>query len=998
MRTPTFADFFEAVHGFGPFPWQERMAEAVLAGDPPSAVTVPPGLGKTSALDAWVWALAIDLEQHGAQRTVPLRAVFVVDRRGIVDAAHDHAESIISALVEADDGPGAWARGQLMSSGVALRSPIEAVKMRGGVSWASRWMRQPDQPAVVTGTVDQFGSRFLFRGYGVSDRMRPIDAALVGTDAIVFLDEAHLSTALVGTVRDSVAMERQRSADLLSRPVTVVPMTATPGVDADVRTSLTVSDDDRNHPIASARLVNSKLARLVEVPSAVARKANDELAAAMADRAVSACGEGRAVLVVCNTIGLARMVHGLLLGKHGVADAHLSIGRGRDIDKEASRQRWWKRLKANRDGRTSDGGDGVVLVSTQTIEVGADLDVDVLVTEAAPLDALIQRFGRVDRLGELGVTRSTVMYHPVRSSPDHDLVYGGATSNTWNWLVEESNDEDAPVIDMGVSALTPRLERLHPLDRADLLAPLPEVPGLYPAIIDQLARTDPTNGIVFPVDTYLHGLARSEPKVSVLWRADLVGLETDDDVQVRLELLPPTTAEAVEVPLVHVLRFLAAAPVGGSLADLDAMASPEEPVDAPQKRPYDGPCCWAVRSDGDLAPIKHPRDVRPNDVLVMQSHVGGHDVFGWTGGRDDGEVPDVADLVASAAGSTRLRVDGDVFRSLGVVTPAVDVAVGGLHEVLRAGKSSEELSSRVESLLEALAEAAVRSPYAGSLKDLLDRLGSAKGWLTTRSKSTSAAGWVECVDLGDSSARVDAETFGDEWVAVLHGPRPRRVALEAVIDVDDRAGTSSTGVLEPVPLQQHLGAVGTRARAFAEHLGLSPALCEAIEWAGRAHDLGKIDPRFQTILRSGDWLRAAAGEGLIGEAVAKSARGRGRSRTPIPDEWRWPPGMRHEAVSLALVRGAELPESLDRELIEHLVASHHGWSRPLFPAVVDDNARKVNIEFDGQHLTASSDDLVVEWGAVGRFDRLCRTYGWWGLALLETIVRLADMAVSEEGS
>lgn len=44
-----------------------------------------------------------------------------------------------------------------------------------------------------------------------------------------------------------------------------------------------------------------------------------------------------------------------------------------------------------------------LLVGTQVIEVSLDMDYDVLYTEPAPIDALLQRFGRVNRRGEKGI-------------------------------------------------------------------------------------------------------------------------------------------------------------------------------------------------------------------------------------------------------------------------------------------------------------------------------------------------------------------------------------------------------------------------------------------------------------------------------------------------------------------------------------------------------------------------------------------------------------------
>ncbi|MFJ4806260.1 hypothetical protein [Streptomyces murinus] len=92
-------------------------------------------------------------------------------------------------------------------------------------------------------------------------------------------------------------------------------------------------------------------------------------------------------------------------------------------------------------------------------------------------------------------------------------------------------------------------------------------------------------------------------------------------------------------------------------------------------------------------------------------------------------------------------------------------------------------------------------------------------------------------------------------------------------------------------------------------------------------------------------------------------------------------------------------QGLDTDLILHLVASHHGHARPLLPPMTDPDPIDVTCLMpDQQHITVNSATMGTDWTGPDRFYALNRRYGPWGLALLEAVVRLADMACSEEGS
>ncbi|MCL9758039.1 CRISPR-associated helicase Cas3' [Frankia sp. AiPa1] len=101
---------------------------------------------------------------------------------------------------------------------------------------------------------------------------------------------------------------------------------------------------------------------------------------------------GESVLVVANNIADAQTLRDEL-SDH---DGHLLHSRFRRGDRSRIEQAIMTHFRS---GRRPDDRRGGLVVATQVVEVSLDVDFDVLFTSGAPLDALTQRFGRVNRTG-----------------------------------------------------------------------------------------------------------------------------------------------------------------------------------------------------------------------------------------------------------------------------------------------------------------------------------------------------------------------------------------------------------------------------------------------------------------------------------------------------------------------------------------------------------------------------------------------------------------------
>ena len=430
-----FAAFFCAIHGHDPFPWQQRLVEQLASNNRwPDVLDLPTGSGKTAALDVAVFHLA--LQANCPRRSAALRIVLVVDRRLVVDDANRRAQRIAAVLrdpsrcPEAGRGVVAEVARRLQRLAGCDEAPLVAERLRGGVPLEHDWARTPTQPTILCSTVDQVGSRLLFRGYGISNRMKPVHAGLLGEDSLILLDEAHLSEPFLQTL--------QAVHEIGGANVTPVVLTATPGGCYERPFQLGLAD--RADPILKARIECAKPVRLMKPigndPSATFARTARDMAARLRRAGVAAPAVG----VVVNRVDLARAIFARLSETEDAPfDCLLLIGRSRDVDRRDIESKLDPFRTGNDEERAAAAP--LMVVATQCLEVGVDLDLDGLVTEAAPLDALRQRFGRVNRAGRpieaAGAILTTTESVAKRTD---DPIYGDRLRNTWEALCHDRHD------------------------------------------------------------------------------------------------------------------------------------------------------------------------------------------------------------------------------------------------------------------------------------------------------------------------------------------------------------------------------------------------------------------------------------------------------------------------------------------------------------------------------------------------------------------------------
>ena len=962
LNATDFAEFFNELWCHPPFAWQQALADRVLkrAEAPwPEAIALPTAAGKTACLDIAVFALAAQASQLARKQaiTAPRRIFFVVDRRVIVDQAYERARLLADHLEKAQagilkrvaDNLRQIARGEENEFEEAL--PLAAYVLRGGMYRSEAWMSSPLQPMVVASTVDQIGSRLLFRGYGRGPSTWPIAAGLVANDSLVLLDEAHCAQPFLQTLQ-AVRRYQNWGHTPIERPFYPVVMSATPPPGVDLFEDLSEESRDPAHPLGQRQLAH-KPAILKTVEKAKGKQATSAMAKVLAEAASGLVNDERhAIVVFVNRVATARETYRLLHSWEDL-DAVLLTGRMRPVDKDALVEQCLKPLESAQADKRSLAKP-MIVVATQTLEVGADLDFDGLVTECASLDALRQRFGRLNRMGRPIEARAAILVRGDQAGDKgDDPVYGEALTKTWNWLNEHKDDNGE--VDFGIAYL--------PDGDSSLNAPSVNAPVMLPAHVDCWAQTAPEPQPSPDVAPFLHGPREGAADVQVCWRADLDLTDEKETALEFLSLCPPSSSETLPVPVGVFRRWLAGEDAIDDSTDVEGIGT-EDSLSRNGSPTVERLVMRWQGAETELGNITaDPRAIRPGDIIVIPAT---HP----RPARQLGDLPPDADLDV-----------GDRAYRLARAKPILRLhpkLVGDWPDSVTAKEMARELLKDLERKYE-------DDELDDALRDLLTELSNSSepSWLAEAASELCR---------GFSGSRL--HIVGGNSLVLVGSRRIPKLAREAdrFSDEDD---ASASGIGRPVKLLRHLPDVEALARLHATGCGLPEDLVEAIACAGLLHDLGKADPRFQSLLRGGArWLG--------GDPLAKSAeipRNRAayeRARTVSG----YPKGGRHELLSVRLAESASvlLPERDDlRDLVLHLIASHHGHCRPFAPVVFDERGMDIDLELRGQRTYWCGPTGLerLDSGVADRYWRLVRRYGWWGLAWLEALLRLADWRQSE---
>lgn len=905
-----------------------------------------------------LWLIA---RAGGAQ--LPRRLVYVVDRRAVVDQATEFADLLCEKL----DSPEAADLKKALELG-DRSLPIST--LRGQHVDNREWLEDPASTAIIVGTVDMIGSRLLFEGYGVSRKMRPYHAGLLGADTLVVLDEAHLVPPFEKLLEaieqgsDQFAARAETDRKLVP-PFTLLSLSATGRERAGSPFRLEDRDIEEDK-VVKQRLIAGKT---IDIVPADEEMVEDTLAAqawALANTGITPIR----CLVFCDKRETAEntkaAIEALAKGDKKLdrpevkIDTELFVGARRVFEREGVATK----LKALGfiAGSAVSRKRPAFLIATSAGEVGVDLDADHMVCDLVAWERMVQRLGRVNRRGEGNAKVVVVELEPKpskaadtaskkpeadRTDKDRKAIKAFEASLAQTRAFRRPFDEaplrrEGGTIDASPGALRDLKRRaasnetLRKLIEAATTPP-PLRPALTRALVDAWSMTSLDEHTGRPeVERWLRGWVDEKPQTAVVWRKHL---------PVRTGGSGATKKEIKEVE-----AFFEAAPVHASeLLETETYRV----VDWLKERVTTFAKKRGKTSETYGAPDVETPNAEEASEHALESRVPfkGGDVLAFVLSnagdlRGALRLDDIIDADSDVAKRKKEKLEEQLLGA----TLVVDGRLGGLRDGLL-NESPDEMPRTADDGEDWIVQSgsSAQSGKAGS---------SAQPVIRFRVRSIFAGQKLEDDRNWRERLRFESERSEDgdvvRWLVV------EKWRHDAATEEDRSAG-------RPQALDEHQSWTAQKARDLALRVGLEGVYVDMLVCAARLHDEGKRAERWQ---RAFNALRD-------GNVYAKT---KGPLNLALLD------GYRHEFGSLPLAardKGFQDLSSDMQDLVLHLIAAHHGQARPLISTKSCEDAPPSALEKRAR-------DVAL------RFVRLQKRWGPWGLSWWEALLRAADQQASRD--
>jgi CRISPR-associated endonuclease/helicase Cas3 len=609
-----------------PYAWQEELLGKLISSQAPEQIGLPTAAGKTfGVLRCWLAALVTN------PKSTPRRLVYVVNRRAVADQVYEDAMGL-SELVKTIPSV-SEALAQIRGS--QAENPLPVYAFRGQRPIDQAWQCKPTEPAILVGTPEMLGSRLLFRAYVGSGNWRRAQAAgLLGQDAWWVLDEPHLAQpfwSLLCGVRDTQA------ALSTFRPFWVTSMGATNREKSAAHHDSSIHSD----PVLGPRLrcLKPLIVHSDEYESdAFVKKAVDLVQAWLSGGGTTSIG------VIVSTVRLAKQIHSKLakeLSTSGVALYGITGAmRGYERDDILASPQFLAAFQSGSRPRPASA----VLVGTHCLEAGFDGDFDMLLSDIPSIPSLIQRNGRLNRIGAAHGAEG--VFCAVKSKEGYNAE---VAKKSHQWLLAAS--ADGRLSGSFFEADGPSIQRLwmeaDPLTKAALS----EAPA---ATLD----FDRETALLFACSSLLEGASKSrtdlflkglEPQdqseVHFLWRLEASFFADAVELQTALRLRPPLPVEMAQLSSGAAREFLS------TIAKRLSM-SPEV-----WKK------CWLIQLGGEsISPLftlekgkLQPAQNIAGGMVIFPPEAGGYDLA-FLQAESAEPVGDVRSLCTNLASSPEVKV------------------------------------------------------------------------------------------------------------------------------------------------------------------------------------------------------------------------------------------------------------------------------------------------------------------------------------------------------